>query len=46
VPGLDFRFGWSSVPPLLSLVADGVVALGFVIVFLTFRENSYTRSHH
>jgi protein-S-isoprenylcysteine O-methyltransferase Ste14 len=44
VPGLDYRFGWSSVPPLLSLIADGVVALGFSIVFLVFRENSYTRS--
>ncbi len=44
VPGLDFRFGWSHVPPLLSLIADGIVAVGFFIVFLTFRENSYTRA--
>ena len=43
VPGLDYRFGWSQVPPILSLIADGGVALGFSIVFLTFRENSYTR---
>lgn len=43
VPGLDYRFGWSHVPPVLSLVADGGVALGFLIVFLTFKENSYTR---
>ncbi len=42
VPGLDFRFHWSSVPPALSLVSDGFVALGFFIVFLVFRENSYT----
>ncbi len=43
VPGLDYRFGWSHVPPLISLIADGGVALGFFIVFLTFKENSYTR---
>jgi protein-S-isoprenylcysteine O-methyltransferase Ste14 len=42
VAGLDFRFGWSQVPPVLSLVADGVVALGFYIVFLVFKENTYT----
>ena len=44
VPGLDFRFGWTHVPPALSLVADGVVALGFYFVFLVFRENSFTRA--
>lgn len=27
VPGLDFRFGWSVVPPIVSLVSDGFVAL-------------------
>lgn len=42
VSGLDFRFGWSKVPPSLSLAADGVVALSFLIVFVVFRENSYT----
>ena len=42
VPGLDFRFHWSAVPPLLSWIADGFVALGFFFVFLVFRENSYT----
>ena len=44
VPGLDFRFHWSNVPPVLSLLADGFVALGFFVVFLVFRENSYTRA--
>lgn len=42
VPGLDDRFHWSHVPPALSLISDGFVALGFLIVFLVFRENSYT----
>jgi protein-S-isoprenylcysteine O-methyltransferase Ste14 len=44
VPGLDCRFSWSHVPPALSLISDVFVALGFLIVFLTFRENTYTRS--
>lgn len=42
VAGLDFRFHWSSVPPLLSWVSYGFVVLGFVIVFLVFRANTYT----
>ena len=44
VPGLDHRFGWSSVPPVVSLISDGLVALGFYIVYRVFRENSYTRA--
>src|SRR6185436_1098008 len=39
---LDDRFHWSQVPPVVSLIADGFVALGFFIVFLVFRENTYT----
>lgn len=42
VPGLDFRFHWSSVPPVVSWISDGFVVLGFLIVFLVFKENSYT----
>jgi protein-S-isoprenylcysteine O-methyltransferase Ste14 len=40
--GLDFRFHWSAVPTVVSLIADGFVVLGFLIVLLVFRENSYT----
>jgi len=42
MPGLDHRFGWSNVPAPLSIVADLVVAAGFYIVFLVFRENTFT----
>lgn len=42
VPGLDYRFHWSQVSPVVSLISDGFVALGFFVVFLVFRENSYT----
>ena len=44
VSGLDYRFHWSDVPPVVSLISDGLVVLGFLIVFLVFRENSYTRA--
>lgn len=42
VAGLDARFGWSAVPRALSVAADDLVIAGFVIVWLTFRANSYT----
>jgi protein-S-isoprenylcysteine O-methyltransferase Ste14 len=42
VSGLDRRFGWSHVSPAVSLVSDALVALGLFIVFLVFRENTYT----
>jgi protein-S-isoprenylcysteine O-methyltransferase Ste14 len=42
VPGLDRRFGWSDAPLAVSLAGDGMIAIGFLIVFLTFRENTFT----
>jgi protein-S-isoprenylcysteine O-methyltransferase Ste14 len=42
VSGLDRRFGWSYVPPNISLAGDGLITIGFLIVFLTFRENTFT----
>jgi protein-S-isoprenylcysteine O-methyltransferase Ste14 len=41
VAGLDRRFRWSHVPDGLSVASDVLVALGFGVVFLTFRANSY-----
>jgi len=41
LPGLDRRFGWSSVPPELSILADVIVFLGYMLVFWVFRVNSY-----
>jgi len=41
VPGLDRRFGWSSVPAWLVVVADAVVLAGYLVFFLTVRENSF-----
>ena len=42
VAGFDKRVGWSNAPPAVSLVGDGMIAIGFLIVFLTFRENTFT----
>src|SRR2546422_11540714 len=42
VPALDHRFRWSEVPPFLAFAADAVVVIGLLVVFLVFRENSYT----
>lgn len=42
VPGLDRRDGWSNAPIIVSLIGDAMIAIGFLIVFLTFRANSFT----
>jgi protein-S-isoprenylcysteine O-methyltransferase Ste14 len=42
IPGLDHRLRWSAVPIPIVLTADGLVVAGFLIIFLVFRENSYT----
>ena len=44
VPALDRRFTWSSVPPRVSLIGDLLVALGFLLVYVVIRENSYAAS--
>jgi protein-S-isoprenylcysteine O-methyltransferase Ste14 len=44
VPGFDRRFGWSHVPLAVSLAGDGIIAIGFLIVFLTFRANTFAAS--
>ncbi len=41
IPGLDRRFGWSHVPPEMSIAADIIVLLGYMMVFLVFKENAY-----
>jgi protein-S-isoprenylcysteine O-methyltransferase Ste14 len=41
LPGFDHRFGWSNVPVAVAIAADILVAIGYGIVILVFRENSY-----
>jgi protein-S-isoprenylcysteine O-methyltransferase Ste14 len=42
IPSLDHRFHWSSVPAYLVVIGDVFVVLGLSMIFLVFRENSYT----
>src|SRR5262245_2376328 len=44
VPALDHRFGWSSVPAWVSVLADVLIALAFLFTFFVFRENSFGAS--
>jgi len=39
---LDHRFGWSKIPAWIVLLGNILVALGLYIVFLVFRENTFT----
>lgn len=41
VPGLDRRFGWSSVPPWLSIFGDLLIVVSIWMVYRVFKENSF-----
>lgn len=42
VPALDHRFGWSEMPPAMALAGDALIVLGWLMIFLVFKENSFT----
>jgi len=42
VSALDFRFKWSDVPLYAVIGGDLLVVLGFFIVFLVYKENSFS----
>jgi protein-S-isoprenylcysteine O-methyltransferase Ste14 len=44
VPVVDHRLGWSRVPTSIVLLGDFLVALGFLVVFFAFKENTFTAS--
>jgi protein-S-isoprenylcysteine O-methyltransferase Ste14 len=41
LPGFDYRFGWSKMPVWLSLAAQVVVAVSWILIFQVFRYNSF-----
>lgn len=41
VPGLDRRFGWSNVPPWLSICGDVLILVAMWMAFRVFKENSF-----
>jgi protein-S-isoprenylcysteine O-methyltransferase Ste14 len=42
VPALDHRFAWSRMTPTMALAGDALVGIGWLAIFLVFRENSFT----
>jgi protein-S-isoprenylcysteine O-methyltransferase Ste14 len=42
VPALDYRFGWSAVPLAGVIAGNALVAVGFFVIFLVYRENTFT----
>lgn len=42
VPALDHRFGWSMVPLPVVTGGDALVTIGFYLIFLVYRENTFT----
>ncbi|MEN6554712.1 MAG: isoprenylcysteine carboxylmethyltransferase family protein [Methanobacterium sp.] len=41
ISAFDHRFGWSHVPLYIVTLGDILVALGFLLLFLVFRENTF-----
>lgn len=44
VPALDHRFGWSHVPTAVVLLGDALIAIGWLAIFMVFRQNSFAFS--
>jgi len=42
VPSLDHRFRWSAMPFYATVTGDVLAAVGFVIIFFVYKENSFT----
>ncbi|GAK53433.1 isoprenylcysteine carboxyl methyltransferase [Candidatus Moduliflexus flocculans] len=41
LPGIDKRLGWSNVPITIIVIAEILVFLGYIFVFLVFKENQF-----
>jgi len=41
LPSLDHRFLWSDVPFLVVMVGDVLVALGYFLIFIALKENTF-----
>lgn len=42
VPALEYRITGSSTPMWITLLGDALVAVGFYLIFLVYRENTFT----
>jgi len=41
ISGFDHRFGWSNIPIYSVFSADIIIFLGYLIIFIVFKQNSY-----
>ena len=41
IPGLDYRFHWSTVPAWIIIISNVLVVFGYLFIFLVFKENNY-----
>jgi len=44
LPAFDQRFGWSPVAPVVSVLANAMIGLSFLLFFLVMKSNSYAAS--
>ena len=44
LPAFDHRFGWSPVAPVVSMIANAMIVLSFLLFFVVMKSNSYAAS--
>jgi protein-S-isoprenylcysteine O-methyltransferase Ste14 len=44
LPAFDHRFGWSPVAPVVSVIANTMIVLSFLLFFVVMRSNTYAAS--
>jgi protein-S-isoprenylcysteine O-methyltransferase Ste14 len=44
LPAFDHRFGWSPVVPVVSVIADAMIVLSFLLFFVVMKSNTYAAS--
>ncbi len=44
LPAIDHRFGWSPVAPVVSVIANAMTVLSFLLFFVVMKSNSYAAS--
>jgi protein-S-isoprenylcysteine O-methyltransferase Ste14 len=45
LPALDHRYGWSPVPPSVTIAGDVLIVLSFLFIFWVIKVNSYAASN-
>jgi protein-S-isoprenylcysteine O-methyltransferase Ste14 len=41
IAGLDYRYEWSAVPPVLEILSAGIALIGYILFYIVMRQNSY-----